>query len=182
MSGALPGVPIMIDAVQPIGVMPLSHRALLAALAPAGTVFIEVPPFATMRVEKLWCAPAQMHMPLLERITPRFRWDFLGSPPARLAAVMREMAARLPARGGAGGRRIFLARPASNHRRLVNKLVIEGVARGRGFEIVYPETLDIFAQAEMMRQAAYVVGPEGSAFFLAFFAAPGTRVCLLDHP
>jgi len=182
MSGKLPPMPILIDAVQPFGVMPASHRALLLALAPPGTEVIEVRRFETLRVEKLWVTPGQMHMPLLERINPKFRWDYLGSPPARLAHVMREMDRRLPHRAGRGLHRVFLARPASNHRRLVNKLVIEGIAQARGFEIVYPETLDIHGQAALLREADFVLGPEGSAFFLAFFARPGTQICLLDHP
>jgi len=183
-TGALAEVPVLVDAVQPNGVMPAAHLALLRCLLPAGVEIIEVRPFTTVKVERLWCAAAQMHMPLLERMNGKFRWDYLASPPARLAGLMRQMAARVPVLADPAGapERVYLARRDSHHRRLTNRLVIEAIALARGFRIIYPETLDILAQAHLLRGARYVLGPEGSAFFLGFFAQPGSKMCILDHP
>jgi capsular polysaccharide biosynthesis protein len=125
-----------------------------------------------------------MHMPLLERMNVRFRWDFLGSPPARFAAVIREMARRIePALVQPDAcERIFLARKPELHRKLVNHAVIEAIAQARGFKLVYAEELSFREQASLLRYARFVVAPEGSALFLAFFARPGTRLCILEHP
>ena len=37
------------------------------------------------------------------------------------------------------------------------------------------------AQVALLRHARYVVAPEGSALFLAYFARPGTKLCILNH-
>jgi hypothetical protein len=34
----------------------------------------------------------------------------------------------------------------------------------------------------LVRQARFIVAPEGSAIFLLFFATAGTRLCVLNHP
>ena len=114
----------------------------------------------------------------------RFRWDYLASPPARFAPIVREMARRVvaPLSPERGSERVFLARKPSAHRRMVNDRVIEAVAQARGFRIVYPEDLDFLEQAHLLYDAQFVAGPEGSAFFLGFFSQPGTRICILDHP
>jgi capsular polysaccharide biosynthesis protein len=77
---------------------------------------------------------------------------------------------------------VFLARKPERHRKMRNSPEIETMLHARGFETVYPEDLDFDAQVRMMRGAEWVVGPEGSAMFLAFFARPGTRICILNHP
>ena len=181
-TGKLPPVPVLIDAMRPAGVMPPSHRALLQALLPAGVEIIEVAPHAALRVARLWCAAGQQHMPVLERMDERFRWDYLASPPARLAGLVRGMAEMVATPEGATPERVFLARRDSQHRRMTNRISIEAIAEARGFSIVYPDTLDIFEQIRLIRQARYLMGPEGSAFFLGFFARPGLQVCILNHP
>jgi len=121
-------------------------------------------------------------MPVLERMDERFRWDYLASPPARLAGLVRGMAEMVATPEGATPERVFLARRDSQHRRMTNRISIEAIAEARGFSIVYPDTLDIFEQIRLIRQARYLLGPEGSAFFLGFFARPGLQVCILNHP
>jgi hypothetical protein len=179
LSNKLPPIPVLIDAD-----MPKTHRQALELVMPEGTPLIELAPFMTARVERLWCSPSQMHMPLLERMNERFKWDYLASPPARFAPIIRGMAQRmcsaLPPKGGA--ERVFLARKPSAHRRMINDRVIEAVAQAHGFHVVYPEDLDFLEQVHLLRNARFVTGPEGSAFFLGFFSSPGTRMCILDHP
>ena len=184
MAGGLSDMPVLIDAVSG-GDMPPNHRRLLELVMPKDAEIIELPPLAVANVKQLYCAPAQMHMPVLERMNARFRWDYLGSPPSRMASIMREMARRVSASIPTEGplySRIYLARRGNKHRKLTNHPVIEAIASARGFFVMYPEDLDIVEQARIVRNARFILGPEGSAFFLTFFSSPGTKVCILDHP
>ena len=65
---------------------------------------------------------------------------------------------------------------------MVNREVIEATAEVRGFRVVCAEDLTFAEQASLLRHARFVVGPEGSAMALLFFAKPGTRVLILQHP
>lgn len=179
LSGELPNMPLLIDAE-----MPQTHRQALELMSPSDTRLIELAPCRTARVKRLWWTPTQMHMPLLERMNEHFKWDYLASPPARFVPIIREMIRRVePALSAERGcERVFLARKPSVHRKLVNYRVIEAVAQARGFHVVHPEDLDFAEQVRLLRDARFVAGPEGSAFFLAFFARPGTHLCVLDHP
>jgi hypothetical protein len=179
LSAKLPAVPVLIDRH-----MAPQHREVLELVMPKDVPIIELAPHMTAHVKRLWCAPSQMHMPVLERMNERFKWDYLGSPPSRFAEIVRELARRaapkLPAE--TGPERVFLARNINNHRKLINHQVIEAVVEARGFRIIRPETLSFVEQARLLRDARFIAGPEGSAFFQAIFAKPGTQVCILDHP
>lgn len=178
-SGALPPVPLIVDAD-----LPKTHRQALELMRPEGIEIIELPPFVTARVRRLWCAPSLMYMPLHEKENERFKWDYLAAPPARLAAVIHEMARRVErACPPAGvGDRVFLARKPFRLHKLLNTDEVEKAARERGFSIVYPEDFDFAEQAALLRQAHFVLGPDGSAInFLSWFARPGTKLCNLAH-
>ncbi|OGT59137.1 MAG: hypothetical protein A3E01_20110 [Gammaproteobacteria bacterium RIFCSPHIGHO2_12_FULL_63_22] len=178
MAADLPAIPVLIDQG-----MPAQHRQALAALLPPGASIIELPPAGRARVARLWCAPTPMYMPLFEHMNERFRWDLLAAEPRRFARVVAEMNRRLGREDGAPGvRRIYLARRENRHRKLVNHAQIEALATRHGFDVVYPEDMDFAGQVRMARDAEWIVGPEGSAMFLAFFAAAGTRLCILNHP
>jgi capsular polysaccharide biosynthesis protein len=122
-------------------------------------------------------------MPVLEKMNDRFRWDYLAGPPDRFARVIAEMNRRVDREAvpSIGHERVYLARRPWLHRKLLNCEEIEAAARDNGFEVVYPKDLDLRAQVGLLRGARYVVGPEGSAMFLAFFSRPGTRLCILNH-
>jgi hypothetical protein len=173
-SGALPRVPVIVDAQ-----LPPTHRQALDLMLPEGAAIIELPAFATARVRRLWCAPSLMYMPLHEKDDQRFQWDYLAAPPARFAAVIAEMQRRAGREGPppTGCERLFLARKPGLHHPLVNAAAIEAIAAERGFQIVYPEEFDFAEQVRLLRQARFVAGPDGSAInFLSWFAQPGTRL------
>lgn len=176
-SGYLPSVPALIDRS-----MPKTHRQSLELLFP-GTELIELGSMVTARVARLWCAPALMHMPLLEHMNERFRWDYLASPAERFAPLIHDMQERADRAIAAPGRRekLFLGRRSFRHRKLVNREAVEASAMAQGFSVVYPEDLSFAEQVRLLRGARFVVGPEGSALFLCFFAKPGTRVLFLNH-
>jgi hypothetical protein len=180
LSSRMPCVPVLIDEG-----MPPSHRRALELLLPGGVEIIELPSQSRAVVDRLWYAPTPMHMPLLEKMNERFQWDFLASPPARFVRLIAEMNCRVDRHLDSGSKNeelIFLARKSATHRKLINRERIEAIASEQGFAIVSPEDLSFDEQVRLVRGARFIVGPEGSAMFLAFFSQPGARVCILNHP
>lgn len=178
LSGALPPVPVLIEAD-----MPKAHVAALRLMLPEGVDVLELPPYATARVRRLWCAPNHVYMPVLETVNERFNLDYFALPPMRMAPVLEEMARRA-ARATAPATfsdRLFLARETALDRKLVNHAAIAAAAEARGFRIVYPQQFDFVEQVNLLRHARVVVGPEGSALYLALFARPGTKLCILSN-
>jgi hypothetical protein len=178
LSGRLPVAPVLIDSH-----MPASHRQALEMLLPPGVQMIEVPAFRAVQVDRLWCRPSFMYMPLHEKRNERFNWAIVAAPAQRFAPVIRYMRQRAVRPDEARGpERVFLARKSFRHRRLENSAEIEALARSRGFEVAYPEDLDFASQARLLANAKLVIALEGSALFLVFFAPPGARLCILSHP
>jgi capsular polysaccharide biosynthesis protein len=177
LSGILPRVPILIDAN-----MPKTHRQALEMMGASD--IIEVPAFATVRVRRLWCGASLSYMPLHQLVNDRFKWDYLMGSPQRFQPIQREISRRAEAclEPASGPSRVFLARRDFRHRKLVNKAEIEDIARAYDFVIAFPEDLDFSGQVRLVRGARYILGPEGSAFFLTYFLDHGTRVCILNHP
>jgi hypothetical protein len=177
LSGALPHVPVLIDAD-----MPKTHRQALELLLAEGIDIIELPPFSTARVRRLWCAPTLGYFPVFRIYTERFKWDYFVMPSARSIPVIREIARLIEHEIAppTGVERVYLAREPLQHHKLVNHEAIEAAAASRGFHIVLPQRLDFVEQARLLRHARYVVGPDGSQMFLAFFCRPGTKLCHLS--
>ena len=179
-SGALPPMTVLIDEN-----MPRSHRAALdlalgekpypVAMLPAGT---------RARVARAWYAPTPFYVPYLPVNDERWRWDFLATPSARYAPILASMSDSGAALAAAAlvGERVFFARRPHLRRRMVDADVIENIARDRGFAIVYPEEMPFEQQLRVLRGARYLVGPEGSAMFLNFYARRGLRLAILSHP
>jgi hypothetical protein len=179
LSRGLPPVPVLIDAH-----MPRSHRQALELVLPGPIPVIEIPAFAAVSVRRLWCAPNLMYMPLHEKSNDRFFSDYVASPPMRFAPVIQEMTKRadLALGNGGGPERVFLARKDFRHRKLVNRAAIETIAKQHGFALAYTEDLEFIEQVRLLRNAHFVIAPEGSALFLTFFARAGLRLCILNNP
>lgn len=170
-------MPVLID-----GGIPPAHRQSLEVLYP-GINLVEVPPYQTVAVERLWVAPTLQYSSIFERRNAKFCWDALICPEQDVASALAEARARagdqLPADGP---RRVYLARHDWRHRKLENRERIEGIARDAGFTIAYPETLDFAGQSTLLRNAEAIIAPEGSAVALCMFAPRGARLMLLDGP
>lgn len=179
LSGALPAVPLLIDAQ-----IPASHRQALQMLLPNGVDLIALPAGATARVSRLWCGAGQMYMPVLAEQNHRNRWDYLATPPRRFVPIIEEMRRCIPRVSSqtGEGERLYLARKPFRKRKLINHAAIEALARARGFHVVYPEDLDFAEQVRMANAARFLLGPDGSQTFLSFFARPGSKLCQLSHP
>ena len=170
-SGALPHVPVLIDAG-----MPRQHRQALAFLLDDLAPVIEVRPHQVVALERAWCAPTLCYFPLYETIGPAYP-HYTLCPPERYAAafaIMRRAAARTPDGTPA---RIYLARRKTGRHDLLNMEAVEAVLHARGFATIYPEDYDFAEQARIVGHAEYIIGPEGSGMYTSFFARPGTNYC-----
>ncbi|PWJ20215.1 glycosyltransferase family 61 protein [Jannaschia seohaensis] len=178
MTGHVPDVPVLIDAH-----MPPTHRQALEMNLMGRADLIEVPSFQAVRVKRLWQAPSLSYIPFHQRLNEKFRWDYMVFSPAHRLPLLAELQRRANRTLSAnrGPARVFLARKSFRHRKMVNYREIERIAEAYGFERVYTEDLDFPDQVKLLRDARYVLGPEGSSFFLGCFLQPGARVCILNH-
>ena len=80
---------------------------------------------------------------------------------------------RLGVTVGKPNRRIFLAR--GHGRRTYNQDELLEIAKGYGFEAIYPERLSLREQAETFASAEMVMGPSGAAFANMLFCQTETR-------
>lgn len=168
-SGALPRVPVLVDAN-----MPAAHRQCLEAVLPAGQKIIALPGLAAVRVRRLWCAPNPL------------RADFAAQPaqvqaaaPACFGELVRDMvrrvAAAAPARAGPG--KLFLSLSGDREPGLQD---LEELARARGFAVIDPERLDFFDRIGLVRGARFIIACSPKHLPLALFAQPGAGLCDLS--
>jgi Glycosyltransferase 61 len=170
LANALPSVPVLVE-----GGLPQTFRQAVELLVCDGSRIIELPRFEIARVRRLWCAPRLFSFPIPG--TP----NGAAMPPACYAPVIREMARRAEraAAQPTGVERLFLAREPPGPHAVVNQAALVTLAEARGFCIVYPNRLEFPEQVRFVRHASFIVGPSGGAMYLAFFARPGTRLCML---
>ena len=82
---------------------------------------------------------------------------------------------------GLTGKRRLRSRSKTNAWRNVNSNEIEAAASARGFLIIAPDDFDFLCQVKLMRNARFIIAPEGSALYLAYFVLPGAKLCILNH-
>jgi hypothetical protein len=178
-TGRINRMPILLDAG-----MPEQHRQAIELLAGGAAKIVTLAFGQSARVKRLWCATGPAYPPVLDQMDEKFRWGALAMPPKTYIPLMDEMVRLLDrvAENPASPKRIFFARRPYPHRVLRNAAEIEEIARSRGFEIIYTQDKTFLEQVQLIRNAAYVVGPEGSALFLGFIGKAGTKVMILNHP
>jgi hypothetical protein len=178
MSGLMPRVPILVDAI-----VPPNLRQLLDLVILPGTEVIEVPDMASVQVRRLWCAPSLMFMPSHLRSVNE-KWPLTTTLPSRFASIIHEMWRRIephiPSREGP--ERLYLARKPKQHRKMVNHEAIERIAVEYDFKFIYPQDISFVEQIALVRGAKHILVPEGSGPMLAFFARPGTKLGILSMP
>lgn len=174
----LRNVPVLID-----DCLPASHRESLEFFLQNRAPVIVLPKDATARVRKMWAVSNWIYVPIYWNNEETIDRQFIVWPPKMVAAQFQALACRIDQDdAGVQSRRVFLSRRNTRHRRLTNIDEIEEIARARGFDVYYPEDLSFRDQLRLVRGATHIMGPEGSAFFLVFFARPGTKICCFDHP
>ena len=180
LSGLADHVPVLIDER-----MPASHRQSLELLLPRGAQVIVVPHLAPFFVRKLWCSPIATYIGFYPTTFDLETWRHRAREPRHFAALIGEIMRRAEHATSepTGWERIFIARkPHLHKKKLLNHRAIEAVAEAHRFKIVYPEQMSFVDQLRLARHARYIAGPEGSGTYLACFAQPGTRLCLLSPP
>ncbi len=177
-SGLLPRVPILIDEA-----MPRQHRQALELVVDEGVPIVTLAPFQSIVVRTAWCAPMVAYVPMYEDVNERNeRWpDYCTAPADRFRKTLDAMQAAAEGLRAETSTRIYLARRGSGGHELVNAEQIRVMLEARDFTTVYPEDLAFEGQVRMICGAGRIIGPEGSAMFLNFFARPGTRVCHLSQ-
>jgi hypothetical protein len=177
-SNVLPQVPVLVDA----GLGKIQRQMLRLLLADDQEI-VPLHDFSTARVARLWCASVSISMPALEHRDAQVSAGHPPTPPALLLETLQEMVRRIePRLPQTNCERLYLAAPAAGAGLMVNGHIIEAVAQARGFSIVHPEKLDFVELAALLRHAKHIVGPDSPALWLSFFAAPGAKVCVLNHP
>ncbi len=115
-----------------------------------------------------------------------FRGD--GRASTLLAAAARSFRSAVLGTEGDATRRLFVSRRnwGNDSRTLTNALEVETQLAQDGFEIVYPEEMDIPAQVRMFSEAAVLVGEYGSGLHNSIFCGPDATVIALrgtaGHP
>lgn len=174
--GLADGVPILIDTN-----LTQSQRDCLRLYTQGRHPIIEVRPFHTRHVRRLWVASNLCYVPIMPRTGVPITVNHISPVPAYAAYLAQEMTKAIGPRTGTP-RRVYLARRMSLHRKLLNHVEITDLCRSAGFDIVYPEEHDFHYQFSLARGADVIMGPEGSAMLMAMHARPGTRILILNHP
>ena len=179
VSGALPPVPVLIDES-----LPAAQRQCLELMLPEGADILTLPPHATARVRRLWCAASQMHMPAYAAGNEAFRGMSLTGPPDLFAAIVREMARRIEpiAAIPTGQDRVYLAPDRGSPRAPANAAEIEAAAMARGFAVVHPEELGFAEQVRLLRHARFIVMSEARQVLLSLFVQRGAKLLHLCDP
>jgi capsular polysaccharide biosynthesis protein len=179
LAGWQGGMPVLIDEQTPKTI-----RDALPQLLPPGCQLVVIPPFATVTVSRLWCTPNPGYMGYYPTEWNLGTWDDMAIEANRLATLIRKVVDQSgpETQQPTGIERVYLARQPGRKKKLTNHTEIESLVREFGFKKVYPEEMGFLEQIRLARNARFLVMPEGSNAFLAMYARPGTRVCLLSPP
>lgn len=84
--------------------------------------------------------------------------------------------------GPSRDRRLYIDRPPSQRRTVVNRVEFAALLDRHGFETLDPGTLPVAQQAELFRQASHIVGLHGAALANLMHCRAGTRVLEVHSP
>jgi hypothetical protein len=169
-------VPVLVDEQ-----MPPQHRQALDMFIGAGQRVVTLKPGERVRVRRLWTASMPCYMPLGPKPGPDFPELLTVDAPCFAALVREALPEEDPASPGPSGR-VYLSRKPNQHRKLVNHVEVEAWFHSQGFVVVDPAEITFAEQLRLMRDASMIVGPDGSAVFMALFAREGTVVRTFSHP
>lgn len=94
-----------------------------------------------------------------------------------LRELSRILAVAAPATGGP--RKLYVTRPRTAGRPVVNQTELEDLARAHGYHVIEPSTLSFPDQVNLFHGADHVLGPMGAALSNTVFMRPGTRVSMI---
>lgn len=120
------------------------------------------------RVSKL-IYPAPITEPLATKSLRSMRWL---ERYARSVAASRGDAVTEPVK-------LYVSRAGYFRRRLLNEDAIVAQVVARGYQVVFPESLDFVDQVRLFSRASHIVGPMGAGVTNLVFAPPGVRLFVL---
>lgn len=100
---------------------------------------------------------------------------FLLAPNQNLQSVSDMQLSALRCEGG-GNRKIYVSRHGNQKRVFLSEEKLESVLRGRGFEVVRPETMPVREQIALFAGSAVIVGCAGSAMSNTLYCTRGAIV------
>jgi hypothetical protein len=135
-------------------------------------------------VRELWLCSSTIYVPLAPTSGSIAAPDLAVCAEQPFVGYLESLRPQIDAAVGArgAGRRLFLTREDSQHRRLENRIDVEAWFVGEGFEVHNFANYSFEEQLRLVNEADLVVGPDGSAFMAMLYARPGTRVGMLDNP
>ncbi len=178
LAGLPAAMPVIVDHIVPSTIL----DALPLLLGPE-TPVIRLPHLSVASVERLWCASNPVHTGFYPTQWNDATWSAIGSEPSHLATLLRELLRMFgpQVEVATASDRVFLARKATrSKKKLLNHGAIEALAEARGFRIAYPEDLSLVEQVRLVRNARFLIAPEGSNALLSWFARAGARVAMLS--
>ena len=173
------GMPVLVDASAPATV-----RQALTALLPPDTPLRPLAYLERLRVRRLWCASNVSYPGFCPSLASNEEAARLLTAPPRMAALMQTIGqrARQVLDRPTGIERLYLARRPERHKAIVNHAAVDAVLARHGFVRVLPEEHSLLEQLNLVRQARFIVAPEGSNALLGAFGGPGKRIAILTSP
>lgn len=121
------------------------------------------------------------HVELDELVTPSLAGD-TGQVPRWVCDFLREeFLPSHPEGASRFGKRLYISRSKTGHRKVTNDAAIISMLKGLGFDIVHLEDLSLLEQASAMSQAEVVLAPHGAGLVNIVFCSPATKVVELFH-
>lgn len=162
--------------------MPPQHREALRCFVGPEQSIETVAPNETVHVDRLWVCPAPYYQPAGPKPGAAAAPGLLAADSSFMVPLLNRATSRLRGIGSRqNGKRIFLVRKASQHRKLVNQPeVIEFLARQGFFSVDFGE-LSFGEQLSLIRSAKIVIAADGSSSIMTMFAAKGARIGILTH-
>lgn len=132
-----------------------------------------------VQAERLLLAGPEVFFPHVLRYGAPSLPSVAPSAAGGLAYLRERMHAAVAARPARPGGRLFVRRRSATRRVVNEDLLSEILVRDWGFEELRPETLCFGEQVQRFRDAAIIVGAQGSAMSNCVFCTPGARVVSL---
>lgn len=171
-------VPILVDEQ-----MPAQHLEALRLFVGPHHAIVVLKPGDSVKVKNLWVCSMLTYMPIGPRQDPdKSRFSMVLSTGALVDLINKVRPKLGAAKQSDAPRRIYLSRKDSQHRKLTNRREVEQWFAEHGFRTYDFEHIPFSEQLRLVQGADFIAGPDGSAFFLFFFARPGTRIAILNHP
>lgn len=167
-------LPIIID-----DGMPAQHLQYLQLLVP--NQIMTLPLGASVRCRELVVASPSTFFPTYltadHQLPPENEG---GLPLGGFRYLQARVQERLPPISS-GTRKLFLSRRKRGWRRMLNEDEVCEALAARGFEILFPEDMNIEEQVRMFQSAAVVVAPGGSSLINAVFGSTETKLVVLSQ-